>query len=121
MAYLVYPCCTNNQAEYEAVFKGIQLLHEVKAEAVEIFGDSLLVVDQLIGKYECSNDVLKVYLEKGQQLLEGFIAVTIEHIPKTQSEEANRLAQSASGYRQIFSIMHMTWLPMIGDEKLLII
>jgi ribonuclease HI len=63
-AYLVYPSCTNNQAEYEAVFKAIQLLHEVKAEAVEIFGDSLLVVDQLIGKYECSNDVLKVYLEK---------------------------------------------------------
>ena len=31
---------TNNQAEYEAVLKGIQLLHEVKAEAIEIFGDS---------------------------------------------------------------------------------
>ena len=31
---------TNNQAEYEAILKGLQLLHEVKAEAIEVFGDS---------------------------------------------------------------------------------
>jgi len=34
------PMITNNQAEYEAILKGLQLLHEVKAEAIEIFGDS---------------------------------------------------------------------------------
>ena len=34
------PMITNNQAEYEAILKGLQLLHEVKAEATEIFGDS---------------------------------------------------------------------------------
>ena len=34
------PMITNNQAEYEAILRGIQLLHEVKAEAIEIFGDS---------------------------------------------------------------------------------
>ena len=31
---------TNNQAEYEVVLKGIQLLHDVKAKSIEIFGDS---------------------------------------------------------------------------------
>jgi len=31
---------TKNQAKYEAFLKGIQLLHEVKTECVEIFGDS---------------------------------------------------------------------------------
>ena len=31
---------TNNQAEYEAILKGLQLLHEVKAKVIEIFGDS---------------------------------------------------------------------------------
>ena len=34
------PMITNNQAEYEAILKGLQLLHEVKAEAIEVFGDS---------------------------------------------------------------------------------
>ena len=31
---------TNNQAEYEAILKGLQLLHEVKDKAIEVFGDS---------------------------------------------------------------------------------
>jgi ribonuclease HI len=31
---------TNNQAEYEAILNRLQLLYEVKAEAIEIFGDS---------------------------------------------------------------------------------
>ena len=34
------PMITNSQAEYEAVLKGLQLLHEVKAKAIEVFGDS---------------------------------------------------------------------------------
>ena len=34
------PVITNNQAEYEAILKGLPLLHEVKAKAIEIFGDS---------------------------------------------------------------------------------
>ena len=39
------PMITNNQAEYEAILKGLQLLHEVKAEAIEIFGDSQLIIN----------------------------------------------------------------------------
>jgi hypothetical protein len=35
--------CTNNLAEYEAVRKGMELLLEAGAEAVEVFGDSKLV------------------------------------------------------------------------------
>ena len=39
-AYSIKPMSTGNQAEYEAILKGLQLLQEVKADAVEIFGDS---------------------------------------------------------------------------------
>ena len=34
------PMITNNQAEYEAILKGLQLFHDVKAKAIEVFGDS---------------------------------------------------------------------------------
>ena len=50
---------TNNQAEYEAILKGLQLLHEVKAEAIVVFGDSQLIINQLIGLYECKEDTLR--------------------------------------------------------------
>ena len=44
-AFPAEPMITNNQAEYEAIFKGLQLLHEVKAEAIEVFGDSQLIIN----------------------------------------------------------------------------
>nr|ABA97351.2 retrotransposon protein, putative, unclassified [Oryza sativa Japonica Group] len=46
LAYTIKPYATNNQAEYEAVLKGLQLLKEVEADAIEIMGDSLLHVSQ---------------------------------------------------------------------------
>jgi ribonuclease HI len=44
---------TNNQAEYQALIKGLELLREICADAVEIFGDSMLIINQLAGIYEC--------------------------------------------------------------------
>jgi ribonuclease HI len=44
-AYTIKPMTTNNQAEYEAILKGLQLLQEVKADLIEIFGDSQLVIN----------------------------------------------------------------------------
>jgi ribonuclease HI len=53
--------CTNNLAEYEAVRKGLHLLLEAGAEAVEIFRDSKLVVSQLTEEYRCESDRSSCY------------------------------------------------------------
>ncbi|KAK1608064.1 hypothetical protein QYE76_031737 [Lolium multiflorum] len=50
--------CTNNMAEYEAICKGMELLLEAGAEAVEIFGDSKLVISQLTEEYKCESESL---------------------------------------------------------------
>jgi len=49
---------TNNQAEYQALVKGLELLREVRADAIEIFSDSMLVINQLAGVYECRSEIL---------------------------------------------------------------
>ena len=49
---------TNNQAEYQALIKGLELLREVRADVVEIFGDSMMVINQLAGSYECRSEIL---------------------------------------------------------------
>jgi ribonuclease HI len=95
---------TNNQAEYQAVLKGIKLLREVNAEVTEIFGDSQLVINQLAGEYECKYDILMVYHEECLQLLREFKIVRLEHIPTIHNSEANWLAQGASGYRPILTV-----------------
>ena len=42
---LIEAAAMNNQAEHQAVLKGVKLLREIKADAVEIFGDSMLMVN----------------------------------------------------------------------------
>ena len=71
-ALLIVATSTNNQAEYQALIKGLELLKEVRADAVEIFGDSMLVINQLAGIYECRSKVLITYYEKSMQLLKEF-------------------------------------------------
>jgi len=96
---------TNNQAEYQALIKGLELLKEIRADAVEIFGDSMLVINQLAGSYECRSEVLITYYEKSIQLLRKFKDFQLEHIPRLHNEEANRLAQHASGYPPILNML----------------
>jgi len=96
---------TNNQAEYQALIKGLELLKEVHVDAVEIFGDSMLVINQLVGKYECRSKVLIAYYERCVQLLKEFRNFQLEHIPRLHNEEANRLAQHASGYQPILEVL----------------
>ena len=78
--YTIKPMTTNNQAEYEAILKGLQLLQEVKVDAFEIFGDFQLVINQLIGLYECKDDILRGYYEKCRSLIYELPMVTIRHI-----------------------------------------
>jgi ribonuclease HI len=63
-AYPIDPDCTNNQAEYLVILKGIKLLREVKADTVEKFRESQLVISQLLGTYECNNEDLLDYCEE---------------------------------------------------------
>jgi hypothetical protein len=55
-AFPIQPTVTNNQAEYEALLRGLQYLKEAGAVSVEINGDSELVIKQLNGQYECRSD-----------------------------------------------------------------
>jgi ribonuclease HI len=96
----IQPTVTNNQAEYEALLRGLQYLKEAKAISVEIFGDSELVIKQLNGQYECRNDILRNYYEECKEILKSFQLVILQHIPRQNNEEASMLAQSASGYRE---------------------
>ena len=96
---LIFATSTNNQAEYQALIKGLELLKEVHADAIEVFGDSMLVINQLIGIYEYRSEVLIAYYERCVQLLKEFKDFRLEHIARLHNEEANRLTQHASGYQ----------------------
>jgi ribonuclease HI len=45
--------CTNNQVEYEIFLLGLQILSSMGVKHVEVFGDSLLVMQQIVGTLQC--------------------------------------------------------------------
>ncbi len=65
----------------------------------------MLVINQLIGVYECRSEILISYHEKCLRLLKGFRSFHREHISRMHNEEANRLAQHASGYQPVQEVL----------------
>nr|POE66376.1 hypothetical protein CFP56_15097 [Quercus suber] len=47
---------TNNEAEYEALLAGLDLAKAAGAEAIVVHCDSLVVVSQIGGTYECRGE-----------------------------------------------------------------
>jgi len=72
---------TNNQPKYQALVKGLKLLKEIRVDAVEVSSDCMLVINQLIGIYECQSEVLILYHERCLQLLKEFKYFCLEYIP----------------------------------------
>jgi hypothetical protein len=61
--------CTNNQVEYEAVLLGLQILSSMGVKHVEAFEDSLLVVQQIVGTFQCLDGSLNAYLDKCLEII----------------------------------------------------
>ena len=55
---------TNNEVEYEALFKGLELAKSIGAKSILILGDSQLVMGQVNGTCEAKEERMKKYLEK---------------------------------------------------------
>ena len=55
---------TNNEVEYEALFKGLELTKSIEAKSVLILGDSQLIMGQVNGTCEAKEERMKKYLEK---------------------------------------------------------
>nr|XP_028949231.1 uncharacterized protein LOC114821334 [Malus domestica] len=89
---------TNNRAEYEALIIGLEILMDLGATEVEIFGDSELVINQLNGEFKCRHITMAGYYMAATQLLSLWESeISVNHIPRGSNLAANEMAQLASG------------------------
>ena len=65
---------------------------------VEVFGDSLIVVQQVSNVCQCYNGSLNAYLDKCLEIFSSFDEFVIRHLPREENGQTNALAQQASGY-----------------------
>ena len=86
---------TNNQAEYRAVIAALEKAVRLGAKQVELNSDSEFVVKQIKGEYRVKKATLKPLYQRVKQLQNYLESFTINHIPRQQNREADRLANMA--------------------------
>ena len=84
---------TNNMAEYEALLRGLQKALELGAQEITAYTDSLLIANQVLGKYKINNEILREYVVKVRKIIGNFDHFTIQYTPREQNRIADKLAK----------------------------
>lgn len=84
---------TNNMAEYEALLRGLKKAVELGGREVTAYTDSLLIANQVLGKYKINNDILREYVMKVEIIIRNFDHFAIQYIPREQNRIADKLAK----------------------------
>ncbi|XP_070025982.1 uncharacterized protein [Nicotiana sylvestris] len=62
--------CSNNIAEYQALILGLEMAVEMKWLQLQVFGDSQLVVNKILGSYEVKKLELRSYQDYAKKINE---------------------------------------------------
>ncbi|XP_019197183.1 PREDICTED: uncharacterized protein LOC109191059 [Ipomoea nil] len=88
--------CSNNVAEYQALILGLEIAADMKQLRINIYGDSKLIINQVLGLYEVKKAELVPYNNYAKILMQWLGDVTIEHVPRKENKQADALAALAS-------------------------
>ncbi|XP_074304558.1 uncharacterized protein LOC141639296 [Silene latifolia] len=88
--------CSNNMAEYQALILGLQMAIEIGVRDMDIYGDSKLVVNQVLGEYEVKKEDLIPYHQRALQLLNQLEDIHVGHVPRSANKLADALANLAA-------------------------
>nr|XP_027103229.1 uncharacterized protein LOC113724536 [Coffea arabica] len=85
--------CSNNVPEYQTLILGLETAVDMKQLHVRVYGDSKLMVNQLLDIYDVKKPELIPYYKYARQLMGYLDSVTIEHTPRNFNQQADFLAR----------------------------
>lgn len=87
---------TNNQAEYAGLEEGLRAAATLNIRELRVYGDSELVIKQMLGAYKVKNEALKLVHARARSLIDHhFDKVTFFHVYREYNKEADALANKA--------------------------
>ena len=87
---------TNNIAEYEALIAGLKIAVEWNITELQIFGDSQLIIKQVLNDYQTKDEKLLPYKELVDQLTQHFTKLQFTQVPRLQNKAADAMATIGS-------------------------
>jgi ribonuclease HI len=86
---------TNNVAEYEALIAGLEAARVFHARVVRVRADSMLVVEQLNGRWRVKQSHLKPLYARARALLDEYAEIDVAHVRREQNVDADALVNAA--------------------------
>ena len=86
---------TNNVAEYRALIAGLEAATATPARAAHVRGDSLLVIEQLAGRWKVKQPHLKTLHAQARALLDRYEEIELAHVRREHNVEADALVNAA--------------------------
>ena len=86
---------TNNVAEYQALLAALEYALSNHYLRVHVQTDSELLARQIEGVYKVKSPGLKPLQQRAQQMIARLESFSIQHVPREQNREADRLANQA--------------------------
>ncbi|XP_015077301.1 uncharacterized protein LOC107021202 [Solanum pennellii] len=119
-SFTLKQCCSNNVAEYQALILGLEMAVDMKQLHLQVFGDSQLVINQLLGSYEVKKPELRPYHDYAQKLIRWLGDVTLQHVRRTENKKVGAVATLASTLTlpdQTQVIVCQKWIVPPSNEK----
>ncbi|XP_050258795.1 uncharacterized protein LOC126703759 [Quercus robur] len=108
---------TNNEVEYEALLKGLELAKSVEAKSICVMGDSQLIMGQVNGMYEAKEGRMKKYLGRVMRLVKRFEKADFVQIPREENVEADTIAKEASADESLEKSDEVQYMPSIDAQE----
>jgi ribonuclease HI len=86
---------TNNVAEYTAVVRALDLARDLGAREVRLLLDSMLIVEQLHGRWRVKDAKLKLLNADASRILRTFDHWTAAHVRRAENFAADAMCNAA--------------------------
>jgi ribonuclease HI len=91
-----FPQASNNEPKYEVLLHGMKMAKACRATQLKIFGDSNLVIQQVMNKCDTISDNMTAYRNLYYYLEGTFDGCEVLHVSRASKEEADNLANIGS-------------------------
>lgn len=91
---------TNNVAEYRALLLALRRAIERGASEVSIVSDSLLLVQQMLGRFRVKAPHLQPLFADALTMAKSFRRFAIAHVPREDNKKADRLANLGADHSE---------------------
>jgi ribonuclease HI len=92
---------SNNEAEYEALLHGLRLVISLGVKRLLVYGDSLLIIQQVNKEWVCNKETMDAYVQKVRKLENKFSSLEVHHVVRDHNVGADILSKLGSTHTQV--------------------